>query len=356
MKFASSREHNYTQCLDRENQENRELNEPTQRRNTLGSNFSDKSSSSIKPKEAIVDRFKVKSAKSGLIYANKQNIKPLKKIKQAHIKKSNKENACLNFGTKVVSSVKNAGTSRVTYNQIFYSNKSKSSLKNYNNAVKTYLPKKKSLGREGSNSSQISYLMKNRANLTSSNKNLCSERKLQKADSSPGNNKSQPDNLELYVGGIKNKLIKTISNQQIIHKKLSTNQVKQPESEDSEFVPIHNQQDITCFEVGADSTESDQSMTDSEEEDLSSRNTTKKERKMRRIIKQANEDLFMAAESGSLRLVKQLLVETKPNCKPDINFRGPDFKTPLYAATSEGHVEIVEFLISQEALIDTRTL
>lgn len=77
---------------------------------------------------------------------------------------------------------------------------------------------------------------------------------------------------------------------------------------------------------------------------------------MRKIIKQANEELYIAAENGSIELVKHLLNESKPNCKPDINHRGPDLKTPLYAATSEGHFKLVEYLLSKGASIESRTL
>jgi len=93
--------------------------------------------SQINPLKKFID-----SSKIAIIHGNKQNKKIVKRIKQNNIKRNSKEHAGINFGTKVANSVKNAGTSRVSYNKIFYANKSKSSLKNYNNALKACLPKK----------------------------------------------------------------------------------------------------------------------------------------------------------------------------------------------------------------------
>jgi len=81
-----------------------------------------------------------------------------------------------------------------------------------------------------------------------------------------------------------------------------------------------------------------------------------KERKMRKLIKKANEELYLASENGLLDLVKRLIIEAKPNCKPDVNFKGPDFKTPLYAAVSEGHRDVVDFLLRSGANPEIRTL
>lgn len=77
---------------------------------------------------------------------------------------------------------------------------------------------------------------------------------------------------------------------------------------------------------------------------------------MRKLIKRANDELFIASEMGNLEMVKKLIIESKSSCKPDINFKGPDFKTPLYAAVSEGHVGVVEFLLRSGARMDVRTL
>lgn len=350
MKLSEMQDHNYTQYLedDKENIFKKNVREDNKSKDSIGSSVWDRliNESGTKHRDAIGDRFTLKPGRSANIFGNKHSKKPIKKIKQSSIKKNNKENACLNFGTKVVSSVKNAGTSRVSYNQIFYSNKPKSSLKNYSNAMKSYMPKKKSIWRESNSSTQITYMAKNRKDLTTSSRYLTSDKKLHQTESSPLNNKSQGEGLEKYVCGIKNKLIKTISNQQIIHKKLSTKKVKKPKCDDSDHFLTNN---ISCG-LNNDSTESDSSDNENYKQ-----STNRKEKKIRKIIKKANEELFMAAESGSLTLVKQLL-DTKANFRPDINFRGPDFKTPLYTATSEGHIEIIEFLLSEGALIDTRTI
>lgn len=50
---------------------------------------------------------------------NKLGKKSLKRIKQSNIKKSTKDVSQVNFGTKITSSTRNTGTSRVSYNKIF---------------------------------------------------------------------------------------------------------------------------------------------------------------------------------------------------------------------------------------------
>ena len=70
-----------------------------------------------------------------VIQGNKQSKKLVKKIKQSSTKRV-KDSHVSNFGTKIMNSIKNAGTSRISYNKIFYANNSKSSLKNYTNALK----------------------------------------------------------------------------------------------------------------------------------------------------------------------------------------------------------------------------
>ena len=62
----------------------------------------------------------------------------------------------------------------------------------------------------------------------------------------------------------------------------------------------------------------------------------------------------MAAENGSFQIIKKLL--KSPSLQPDINYKGPDKKTPLYAAASEGHNEIVQILLRNGADVETRTI
>jgi len=346
----------------------------TNRENLVGrgssaSQISDKSIND-KAHRHIIDRYVVKS-KGAAIYPNKINKKPVKKIKHSSIKKRNKENTNLNFGSKVVSSVKNAGTSRASYNQIFYSNKSKSSLKNYNNATRNYPLKKKSTNRESNSNTNISYLSKNslkpsqkvpfnplqnRKKTTNSSRNMTSDKKMHKTESSPINQNGKESKLENYLGGIKTKLIKTISSQSMGVNKLKTRNTVKLKPSETEYVMLQNHQNLTQDGKADYLSDSESSLSDSGEESLKCDSTNKKERKLRRMIKQANEDLFMAAESGSLRLIKQLLMDSEIDFMPDVNFRGPDFKTPLYVATSEGHLEVVEFLLSVNAQVNTRTL
>ena len=54
-----------------------------------------------------------------------------------------------------------------------------------------------------------------------------------------------------------------------------------------------------------------------------------------KIRKRTGKDLLHAAESGSFQIIVDLL--QNPMNVPDINYKGPDMKTPLYAAASEGH-------------------
>lgn len=183
--------------------------------------------------------------------------------------------------------------------------------------------------------------------MTVSSRFLTSGKKLIRDDRSPSNNKSQGENFDRYVSGIKGKLIKTISNQQIVHKKLSTKKVKKPKCDDSDFNIAQN----LSYGVQNESVESVSSLSDCENDKFSNcRSTTHK--KTMKIVKRANEELYMAAEKGSLAIVQHLLFDQTLSYAPDINFRGPDYKTPLYAASSEGHVEVVEYLISQNALVD----
>ncbi len=42
--------------------------------------------------------------------------------------------------------------------------------------------------------------------------------------------------------------------------------------------------------------------------------------------------------------------------KPDINYKGPDKKTPLYTAASEGHTNIVQILLDSGADVESRTI
>ena len=62
----------------------------------------------------------------------------------------------------------------------------------------------------------------------------------------------------------------------------------------------------------------------------------------------------MAAENGSFQIIRELL--TSHHLTPDINYKGPDKKTPLYAAASEGHTQIVEILLGNGADVETRTI
>ena len=62
----------------------------------------------------------------------------------------------------------------------------------------------------------------------------------------------------------------------------------------------------------------------------------------------------MAAENGSFQIIKDLL--TSSSLVPDINYKGPDKKTPLYAAASEGHSQIVQILLGNGADVETRTI
>ena len=87
--------------------------------------------SQINPLKKFIEGNKIQ-----VIQGNKQSKKLVKKIKQSSIKRA-KDHHVSNFGAKIANSVKNAGTSRISYNKIFYANNSKSSLKNYTNALKT---------------------------------------------------------------------------------------------------------------------------------------------------------------------------------------------------------------------------
>lgn len=247
-----------------------------------------------------------------------------------------------------VSSVKNAGTSRVSYNKIFYANKPKTSLKNYAKASSKGSIPKKMIWRESNSSTQIRYLMKNKEMF------LNSEHKMHKSSESPVE-QNQNDHPDSNIAVLKNKLVKTISNNHIgqqINVKSDTKQIKN-EWENRTY----NNQEISWLEGKNDLTESDKSDSYSDEEEtFRERSVQKKERKIRKMIKKWNKELFLASENGSLSFVKRLIFDTKSYCRPDINFRGPDFKTPLYTAASEGHYEIVEFLISNGAQIDIRTL
>ena len=303
----------------------------------------------MKQRGAIADRFALKNGKSTHgIFINKQNKKQLKRIKQSSIKKHNNIHSNINFANKVVSSVKNPGTSRVSYNQIFYTNKPKSSLKNYNNALKSYIPKKKSSGRETNSSAQLTYIVKNRKDLSTTSRHLTSDKKMHQTETSPCNNKSQCDFKGKTVGKMKNKLIKTISNHQILKRKRSTKKVKKPKCDDSEYLNMNN----VSYGINYDSTDSNTS-SDFEKNKLKLFSGKKN---LAKVLKKTNESLFLAAENGSLAIIQNLLGENQKNFRPDINFRGPDFKTPLYAATSEGHFEVVEFLISEGAIADTKTI
>lgn len=225
--------------------------EDTGNMNSIGSSLSDKSVSEGQMPKHVPDskifplkKF-VENSKSGNINGSKQAKKSLKKIKQSSIKKPAKDPTYVNFASKVVSSVKNS--SRVSYNKIFYSNKSKSNLKTYTNAARNYQPKqKKSACRESNNSTQVSTMLKTKKRLTTSSRNMLSGKKLHQTSESPCNNKSQGESSMQYIrGGLKNKFGRAISNQHIIRKKLSQPGMQSMEQEDTEYIPIHNQQDVT---------------------------------------------------------------------------------------------------------------
>ena len=204
----------------------------------------------------------------------------MKKIKQSSIRKWSKDATQINFGAKNVSSVKNAGTSRVSYSKIFYANKSKSSLKNYTKVSKSSIPKKM-IWRESNSSTQIRYLMKNRENLTNSHRNINSEHKIHKSSESPmeQNNNDQP---ESNIVVLKNKLVKTISNQQILQQKTKNDNI--PSKNEIENKILRNQE-ASCFEIRNDSTESEKTNSDSEDElAYQERSIHKKEKKIRKMI------------------------------------------------------------------------
>lgn len=132
-------------------------------KNSIGSSAWNNSinESAIKQRGVIQERLILKNRKSSQrLSISKQSRKSVKKIKQSSIKKHSNTNTNLSFANKVIKSVKNAGTSRVSYNQIFYTNKPKSSLKKYTNALKSYLPKKKSTCIESNSSAQLTCVFK----------------------------------------------------------------------------------------------------------------------------------------------------------------------------------------------------
>ena len=157
-------------------------------------------------------------------------------------------------------------------------------------------------------------------------------------------NSSMGQNQRLKMMSIEQKPSKNVKNR---------NPVMQ--NNDTDDASWSAQQDITCFEVGRSSTES-LSSNSSDEELYDEVSFYKKKRKMRKLIKRANEELFMASEKGNLDIVRKLIIESKSTCKPDINFKGPDFITPLYAAVSEGHYHVVDFLLKSGARTDVRTV
>lgn len=57
--------------------------------------------------------------------------------------------------------------------------------------------------------------------------------------------------------------------------------------------------------------------------------------KLMKERKWTGKDLLYAAQNGSFQEIIDLLHGQK--IQPDINYKGPDKKTPLYAAASEGH-------------------
>lgn len=81
---------------------------------------------------------------------------------------------------------------------------------------------------------------------------------------------------------------------------------------------------------------------------------TMPEMRLIKIRKRTNKDLLLAAENGSYQIIKQIF--SNHLLKPDINYKGPDKKTPLYVAASEGHTQIVQILLANGADVETRTI
>lgn len=145
--------------------------------------------------------------------------------------------------------------------------------------------------------------MKNREML------LNSEHKMHKSSESP-KEQNQNDQSDSNIAVLKNKLVKTISNQQILHQMTAKNDPKLVKNECDKRA--FNNQEISCLEERNDMTESDKSDSVSDDEEtFRERSVHKKEKKIRKMIKKCNKELFIASENGSLSFVKRLVFDTK---------------------------------------------
>ena len=62
--------------------------------------------------------------------------------------------------------------------------------------------------------------------------------------------------------------------------------------------------------------------------------------------------LLIAAEKGDIKEIENLIDEKKyGDLVADINMKGLDDFTPLHFAVSEGHIEIVEFLLDRKSVV-----